>query len=408
MAGEQTTAVARLRTPGAIRQRCGLIYAAAEADRLSHFRLRAERLDTAADYVLAVIRDRYPDLAVPYHSRWRHFAAGGRDRWAELTARSAASVDEIGRMQVELTVVSVLLDAGAGADWGYRDDDGRRYVRSEGLAVASLRMYRDGCFSDRPDRPLRVDAATLAGLDRAVLARGFQAGPDNLLVGLDGRLELLWRLGAVLVERSDVFGPSGRLGGFFDHLVGQARDGRLPAAAILTTLLEVLGPIWPGRLTLGGVPLGDVWRHPMARVGDATDGLVPFHKLSQWLVYSLVEPLEGAGLTVTGPDALTGLPEYRNGGLLIDLDVLEPKHEDVLAAAHAVDSEIVVEWRALTVSLLDRLAERIRTRLGMSAEQLPLARVLEGGTWASGRRIARQRRADGGPPLRIDSDGTVF
>ena len=37
--------------------------------------------------------------------------------------------------------------------------------------------------------------------------------------------------------------------------------------------------------------MGDVWPHPAI-------GLVPFHKLSQWLSYSLVEPIEGAGLEV--------------------------------------------------------------------------------------------------------------
>jgi hypothetical protein len=68
----------------------------------------------------------------------------------------------------------------------------------------------------------------------------------------------------------------------------------------------------------------------------------------------------------------------------------------------------VVEWRALTVILLDELAHSIRVKLGRNAETLPLVKVLEGGTWAAGRRIARERRADGGPPLTIVSDGTVF
>jgi hypothetical protein len=68
----------------------------------------------------------------------------------------------------------------------------------------------------------------------------------------------------------------------------------------------------------------------------------------------------------------------------------------------------VVEWRALTVALLDEVAALIRTRLGRSREELPLAKVLEGGTWAAGRRIAREKRVDGGPPLAIVSDGTVF
>jgi hypothetical protein len=39
---------------------------------------------------------------------------------------------------------------------------------------------------------------------------------------------------------------------------------------------------------------------------------------------------------------------------------------------------------------------------------LPLAKILQGGTWAAGRKIARERRADGSPPLRVVSDGTVF
>ena len=62
----------------------------------------------------------------------------------------------------------------------------------------------------------------------------------------------------------------------------------------------------------------------------------------------------------------------------------------------------------MTVALLDRLAERVRERLGMSAAEFPLARVLEGGSWAAGREIAAERRPDGAPPLLIVSDGTVF
>ena len=75
---------------------------------------------------------------------------------------------------------------------------------------------------------------------------------------------------------------------------------------------------------------------------------------------------------------------------------------------HDVASPLVVEWRALTVALLDRLAEALRRRLDMDATTLPLAKVLEGGTWAAGRQIARDKRADGAPPIKVISDGTVF
>jgi hypothetical protein len=91
-----------------------------------------------------------------------------------------------------------------------------------------------------------------------------------------------------------------------------------------------------------------------------------------------------------------------------DLGALVPRHEDVAGRPHAPGSEIIVAWRALTVALLDRVAERVRQGLGLTRGQLPLARVLEGGTWSAGRAIARARRVDGGPPIRIQSDGTVF
>jgi hypothetical protein len=177
---------------------------------------------------------------------------------------------------------------------------------------------------------------------------------------------------------------------------------------ILTAVLEGFSEIWPGRIALAGVNLGDVGRHPAAGGDGPTAGLVPFHKLSQWLAYSLVEPLEDAGIEVVELDRLTALAEYRNGGLLIDLGVLVPKHAGVLSKPHVGASEVVVEWRALTVALIDELADRIRRKLGMSTAELSLPKILEGGTWSGGRRIAAELRAGGGPPLQVISDGTLF
>jgi hypothetical protein len=191
-------------------------------------------------------------------------------------------------------------------------------------------------------------------------------------------------------------------------MAARAQDGALPAPAILEVLLDALGPIWPGRLSLGGVPLGDCWRHPAIRRDDAADGLVPIHKLSQWLAYSLIEPLERAGVRVVDIDGLTGLAEYRNGGLFVDTGVLTLKDPADAGRSHPVEGPLVVGWRALTVALLDRIAPLVRERLGVGAADFPLAKVLEGGTWAAGRRIARERRADGGPPIAVVSDGTVF
>ncbi len=402
-------AVAHLRTPEAIRERAGALLARGLAGDLRHFAVDPSRLGEAADLVAAVTRERYPDLRVPLHSRWRHFSAGGRDRAAELDqALGGASRDERARARIDLAVVSVLLDAGAGADWRYVErGTGQAYSRSEGLAVASFRLFAAGEFSGDPASPWRADADGLAALDGDRLAAGMQVSTANPLAGLEGRVDLLRRLGHALRAAPRLFGTGpARPGRLVDHLRAGA-GGRVEAADVLAVVLEGLGPIWPGRVELAGVNLGDVWPHPQAGGDGPSAGLVPLHKLSQWLAYSLIEPLADAGLRVTGLDRLTGLAEYRNGGLFLDTAVLVPRHEGVLREAHRPGDEVVVEWRALTVALLDRLAPLVRERLGHEAAALPLASILEGGTWAAGRRLAEARRA-GEPPIRVESDGTVM
>lgn len=398
-----------LLTASAVRERARKMLELGIDGKLTAFTVAMDRLPAAAHLVVEVIRANYPDLVIPFHARWRHFVAGGRDLGAELLARIADPAER-GRTAFDLAIVSVLLDAGAGMAWRYHDAaTGAELSKSEGLAVASLRMFEAGAFAADGVSP-RADAARLAALTADDIARGFQVGPDNPLVGLEGRAALLARLGAAAAAAPAVFGSrdAPRPGGLFDHLAATAEDGRLPATAILAAVLAHLGPIWPSRVTLGGIALGDCWHHPLIRAGDASDGLIPFHKLSQWLSYSLIEPLESAGLAVTHVDGLTGLPEYRNGGLFVDMGVLTLRDPAMANAANTVDSALVVEWRGLTVALLDAIAPLVRERLGLAAEDFPLARVLEGGTWSAGRRLARERRADGGPPIRVVSDGTVF
>jgi hypothetical protein len=401
-----------LLTAEAVRSRANMMLEVGLRDGLAHFRIDLDRMEAAADAVLATIRKNYPSLKIPFHARWRHFAVDGVDRWGlQATPLSWPDRAAQARAEFDLAIVSVLLDAGAGATWRYRDVLGGREIgRSEGLALASLDMFARGGFSSDARDPLRVDAQKLTGLSVADLERGFQVTADNPLVGLEGRADLLRRLGKLVAERKDVFGRADtpRPGGLFDHLVAHAKDGTVAAPKILSEVLIQLGPIWPSRLTLAGHPLGDCWKHPAIRTEDATTGLVPLHKLSQWLTYSLIEPLQRAGINVTGINQLTGLAEYRNGGLFVDLGVLALRDPADADRAHEVDSHLVVEWRALTVALLDRLADKIRKRLNRDATSLPLASLLEGGTWAAGRAAAFERRADGAPPIKVISDGTVF
>lgn len=401
-----------LLTANAVRARAGQMLELGLAGKLSHFTIDLGRMDGVAEAVLAVTRKAYPTLNVPFHARWRHFVLGGVERWAGL-ADAASWPDRAARARAEfdLAIVSVLLDAGAGAAWRYRDAvTGQDIGRSEGLAIASLDMFAGGLFSRDARTPFRADAEVLAGLPPAALTCAFQASDANPLLGLEGRTDLLRRLGKLVAERADVFGlhDTPRPGGLFDHIAAQADGGAIAAPAILSAVLNQLGPIWPSRLELAGIPLGDCWRHPAIRTDDGTAGLVPLHKLSQWLSYSLIEPLQRAGFDVTDIDGLTGLAEYRNGGLFVDHEVLRLRDAADSERAHAVDSLPVVEWRALTVALLDRLAELVRAKLGRTPETLPLASILEGGTWAAGRAIAFARRSDGSPPIKVISDGTVF
>ena len=423
-----SNSLALLRHPGTIRARCHAVLDAVLDERSAWFRVERTRLLDAAERVAALTRRRFPELRVPPHSRWRHFEAGGIDRKAEFDALLAGrSVAEATRARFDLTVVSVLLDAGAGPAWGYTDVDGQRYTRSEGLGVASLRAFMAGRFSATEGDPLRADASVLAALDARTLSTIFQVGADNPMVGLEGRASLLARLGRSLVTTSaKASGPVGldglegppRPGQLFDRL-GAGASSRVSAAQVLAQVLALTDGIFTQGTPTMGRSVGDVWAHRFAGAAVAgggidavTIGVVPFHKLSQWLSYSLFEPLAEAGITVDdghdGNEGLTGLPEYRNGGLLLDAGVIVPRDARLAERRFKPGDEAIVEWRALTVALLDELAALVRTRLDRSAALLPLASILEGGTWAAGREIALERRTGGGPPLQIESDGTVF
>lgn len=408
----ETSAALSLLSAGAVRSRAHRMLAIGLEQRLPHFRINPDRMDAAVELVLQTSRKAYPSGDIPFHSRWRHFVLNGDDRWARL-ANATPWRDRAARARAEfdLAITSVFLDAGAGAAWCYRDaQTGTKVGRSEGLGLASLAMFSAGALSVNPADPLRADATALAAFSVADLQRGMQVSADNPLVGLEGRAALLRRLGVHALANPAVFGihDTPRPGGLFDHLAASAEDGELAAPTILSALLRHLGPIWPSRLSLGGIALGDCWKHPSLKADDATSELMPLHKLSQWLAYSLIEPLQTAGFTVTDIDGLTGLAEYRNGGLFVDIGVLEFRDTSDAQREHDVASPLVVEWRALTVALLDQLAERLRQRLNLDATTLPLAKILEGGTWAAGRLLARQRREDASPPVKVISDGTVF
>lgn len=170
--------------------------------------------------------------------------------------------------------------------------------------------------------------------------------------------------------------------------------------------MDSLAPIWPStRTQIDGISLGDAWpcsvmpSHPT----HPWENIVPFHKLTQWLTYSLMAPMTKLlHVHFAGAHLLTGLPEYRNGGLLVDIGLMTLKPEDTkrglaqyqrnaqvagqpnmeVVPLFTVEDDVIVEWRAATVGFLDELLVEVNMLLGLSGpDKLSLAQMLEAGSW---------------------------
>ena len=518
-----------LREPATIRARCAAVARAVADGRSGYFKLDRSRLPDLAHRVATLARERLAELKVPHHGQWSRFAAGGIDRKGELDALLAQrSPAERLRAHIDLTVVSVLLGAGAGTVWRYVErpeldalalpvhrqkgedllamlgaaagkapaananaeaekpatteevaatdlvtsdppntalhiteppateppateaptteaptteaptGDPQPKLRQpttlggpEGLAVASFRAFVAGVFSSDPTDPLRVDALALKRMDTAALRAVFHSSPSNPLPGLEARAAVLTRLGEVLQEQAERHGGLARPARLIDRFTGAGQGHTVTAVELLRELLTTCAPIWASGSPVLGLPAGDVWPHlwagadigvtgapvepgaaqAQARSDRATSGWVPLHMLGQWLTWSLTEPLAWAGIEVTSLDALTAVPEQQGlGGLLLDAGVIVPRHPSDLTKTYKPSSDFVVEWRALTVTLMDELAVLVRQALDQSLPPGLPPRGLEGGAWVAGLLGALELGAGAGtaPPLKIDSDGTLF
>ncbi|GJJ14595.1 hypothetical protein Clacol_008861 [Clathrus columnatus] len=426
-------AAAYLKTLPAIRERCSRVHDLAKQGKLEYFDYAPDKEDQVAEFCVNIIKRDFGSnyQSIPPHGRWRHFDID-KPRIDELLTNWSDSISdlEVCKRLIDLFLVSVLLDAGAGSIWSYHEEDGGVYSRSEGLAIASLAMFKQGIFSSDSTQPYKVDAEGLSKLSVERIAAAMQVNESNPMAGIDGRATLISNLSKALRTNTTFFGPDGRPGNIIDYLRSQSLssefselNARIDVSSLWTVLIEGLAPIWPqSRVEVGGISLGDVWlcnalKNQANLDDDNVTSLVPFHKLSQWLAYSLIEPLERIlHWKIDGLDFLTGLPEYRNGGLLVDFDVLTLRPGSINISFYPPSSQIprlspahpaIVEWRAMTVIELDRVANLIRKKL--NAPDLSLPQILESATWKGGREIAKVKRpATGGPPIDIISDGTVF
>ncbi|KAH7240391.1 hypothetical protein B0J15DRAFT_553263 [Fusarium solani] len=427
-------AIQHLLSLQAVRERSQLVFRAAQEGSLRSFQYDAQRMPHVADFVIGVIkRDFGPDrfIEIPPHGRWQHLEVGGVPRLAQcLDTWTSQGCDklELTRRLVDLFFVSVLLDAGAGDVWKFKEPGTNQvYNRSEGIGVASLYMFKSGVFSN-DGTDCVVDGKGLVDLSEKAFEEYFQISVENPLIGVSSRIELMRSVGRSLLAQPDMAGSTGRPGNIVDYLIKASKAPHtLDYELLWSTLQRILLPAWPkNRTTVAGTSLGDAWplralsdRSKETGLGADIAAIQPFHKLTQWLGYSLTVPFTRVlGFKISNLHLGTGLPEYRNGGLFVDLGVLTLKPEALREGRKLSGQELpmfnatsdtIVEWRAMTVALLDELHKLVALEFEKSGSALNMAQMLEAGTWKGGREIASKLRpATKSSPILIDGDGTLF
>ena len=240
----------------------------AQEDRLLHFSVDFDRMPTAAKFVIGVIRRNYR----PRHSFPRALAAFLRRRprpqgSAVLKRRGRAAPPA--RAAFDLAIVSVLLDAGAGSAWCYRERRRRKSTTArKGSGWRASAWWPAAC--SRPGRLSRCGPtrrcsppSRRSGLPPASRpARPIRWWASRAAPRCSTARAPPWRPTRTSSPGSTIRAP----------VASTTCWPPVPRAAGCrptpsSTLLVHLGPIWPGRTTLGGVRLGDTWHHPLIAAG---------------------------------------------------------------------------------------------------------------------------------------------
>lgn len=424
-----------------VRERCYKVQEAANRNRLNHFDVDQSKLEEMIQFVILIIKRDYDTPSdIPVYGRWRHFNIGGRQRLHSLmqswTSLGQSPLEQT-RKLIDILVIACLMDMKPCQTYCYTEHStGRVFKRKDGIAIAMLDLFLSGAFSTDPSIPHRVDSEGLVNFSLETLRNGLQFNENNSFVGIEERLEILNHLGHVLNTRKDYFGNENqRPGNMMDYLLShpstiKTKKGPLISIETIWPVVQEMGELWSAEEGIGGTPgLGDVWPCP-AISNNKDDNLVSFHKLSQWIIYSIIEPMEKLlGATIEGDDLLTPLPDYCNGGFLIDTGFLtlkpvdndrgiknyhansllpyQPKVE--VAPMFDMSDPVVTEWRALTVAYLDLVCERVRQSFGLSKKLLSLSQLVQGGTWSAGRELAEISRPNTHePPIVIKIDKRVI
>jgi len=377
--------------PDEIRRKARMMLDLAAEGRFAHVGVDLDKLDLAVTMVLETTKENYPEFQIPPYGIWRSFEAGGIDRWqAMASARSFETAEEMLAAAADLAILGISMTTLHPSAWRYEDRMTETVAaQTQASALAAFHMFASGSFSSEMTDPYRADADALVRMDLKELAAGLQWDDRDHTDYLQVMQRHLKRLGESLALRPDLFGEGeATRPGLLAVRLAKESDGAIDAGLVLDRLLEALAPVWEGGATAGDIWLGDSFTHS-ALPGSDVHAIVPFHLAAQQMVYSLVEPFAWAGFEVAGLEKLTAPADLAHAALFVHSGVLT-LHDDSSGLSPEAIRDRMVEIRAVTIALTDKLAERLASGLGLSLEQVPFTCILEGGTSRAGNRLVEQ------------------
>ena len=358
------------------REICLKIYNNILNNNSKYFEINLEKLDQTVDDLLEFILKKYPKMNIGMHSRLNHIP-----EWYDLVQKWKCPLNEKIKRLIDLLFVSVLLDGGSGENWKYISNN-IEYRRSEGLGKCVYNMFISGFFSLDEKQPYKVDMNRIKLINLDEFKNEFQISKDNILIGLENRLENLVNFSKFMIN-NDNFNINNNIrpGNIFDKIYNNLEID-------LDKLYEIIFSFSP--------IINDVHYY------KPLDVYVPFHKILQWLSYSLIDLFKKFNISIRSDNYLTALPEYRNGGFLIDSNIINFKNNNLKNIFHEINSDIIIELRASTIVLIDIIKDKINIK---KKNNLNISQVLEGGTWRYGRYLANKNNIS---PIKIKSNGIIF
>lgn len=372
---EDLAAVEHLHRLDVIRERAWMLLAAAERGQSDHFIPSAEAIGTVAVALADTIK---AEAAAPASAATPPLA----NLWHGLRRHQPGALASLGDA---LAAGDGLERARSGADLAAL----HRVIEPIGLDPAGsaldalVRHFAAGGWSGRPG----AAALDTPGIRRALAGDGAVRLPPLLetLLAECGRRQRLEQLAAKLEQAPDQLGIAGRFGSLLDGLLAEAAgpagsrngSGQVPAQLLVDRLAPLVDPITASTVRIGGTLAGDVWRHPLAWAEDRSRELVPFHSLLLALLLDLVEPLEEAAAPLADLGQVPVPADRVMAAQMLRLGLVRSRHPVVARLRHPPGSDIVVELRALSIALCERLVDRLRAELGRTVHDLPAVRIVE-------------------------------